>query len=88
MAALSTRHRPVHKVGAHDDLVDLMVRMTEEYPELPAGSVMRCVARAVLRARMTGTPHEHVGVEAERTARLVLAERLVAPVPVRVRRAG
>ena len=88
MAAFSTRYRPAHAVGVHDDLVELMVRMTEDYPELPAGSVMRCVARAVRRARMRGTAPEHLGVEAERTARLALAERLVVPVPVRVRRTG
>jgi hypothetical protein len=88
MAARRTQHGPSYAVGVRDDLVALMVRMTEEYPELPAGSVMRCVARAVRRARMAGFAREHVGVEAERAARLALAQRLVAPAPTRVRRAG
>lgn len=88
MAGRSTHRGPTYAVGVRDDLVALMVRMTEEYPELPAGSVMRCVARAVRRTRMSGVAREHIGVEAERAARRALAQRLVAPAPVRVRRAG
>ncbi|HET7430160.1 MAG TPA: hypothetical protein VFJ89_01530 [Nocardioides sp.] len=30
-----------------EDLVDLTVRLTTDFPEIPAGSVMRCVARVV-----------------------------------------
>jgi hypothetical protein len=88
MAARGTRPGARDAVGVRDDLVSLMVRMTDEYPELPAGSVMRCVARAVRRAWMAGVPREQVAEEAERTARIALTERLVVAGPVRVRRAG
>ncbi len=52
MAALSTRHRRAYAVDVRDDLLALMVRMTEEYPELPAGSVMRCVLAERLAPRV------------------------------------
>jgi len=41
-----------YTVEVHDELMSLTLRMVGEYPEFPAGSVMRCVARAVRHARM------------------------------------
>ena len=73
----------VGAVPVDDDLVDLTVRMTEEYPELAAGSVRRCVARAVLRARLADVPRDRLSAQAERTARTALNGR--APVASRPR---
>jgi hypothetical protein len=41
-------------IALDDDLFTLTIRLTEEYPEIPAGSVMRCVAR--VRCGMPGWP--------------------------------
>jgi hypothetical protein len=65
-----------YSVPVHDELMSVTLRLVEEYSELPAGSVMRCVARAVRRALMTSTPPEQIPTWAERTARLALADRL------------
>jgi hypothetical protein len=77
---MRTRSRPeaVYAIGIQDELMSLTMRMVGEYPELPAGSVMRCVARAVLRATMAGTPQPLVAGEAEHAARLALARRTLA----------
>jgi hypothetical protein len=77
---MRTRSRPstVYAIGIQDELMSLTLRMVEEHPELPAGSVMRCVARAARRAAMTGTPRQEVAREAERAARLALERRTVA----------
>jgi hypothetical protein len=77
-----TRHQPgptSFAVPVDDALVALTVRMTEEYPELAAGSVMRCVARAVLRARLSGVPRDHLTAAAECTARSTLDGRVAVP---------
>lgn len=58
-----------------DELMSLTLRMVDAYPEYPAGSVMRCVARAVRRAWMVGTPHEQIPARAEHAARRALARR-------------
>lgn len=63
-------------VPVDDALVTLTVRLTEEYPALAAGSVMRCVARAALRARLAGVPRDLLPAEAERTARSNLDGRV------------
>ena len=55
--------------------MSLTLRLVGEYPEYPAGSVMRCVARAVRRALTVGTPREQVPARAEHAARQALAGR-------------
>jgi hypothetical protein len=74
---MRTRARPatVYPIGMQEELMSLTVRMVGEYPELPAGSVMRCVARAARHAVIAGTPRNQIPGEAERTARLALAGR-------------
>jgi hypothetical protein len=59
----------------HDEVMSLTLRLVGENPDLPAGSVMRCVARAVRRALMAGTPREQIPALAEDTARRALAGR-------------
>jgi hypothetical protein len=77
---MSTLARPegAYVVGIQDELMSLTIRLVEEYPEMPAGSVMRCVARAVRRAVVAGTPGSHVPAEAERRARHALAGRTMS----------
>ena len=70
--ARSTGH---HILELHDELMSLTLRMVGEHPEYPPGSVMRCVARAVRRAVMVGTPREQIPSRAERAARRALAGR-------------
>ncbi len=75
----TSRHQvgaPLGAVPADVGVIDLTVRMTEEYPELATGSVMRCVARAVLRARLADVPRDLLSAEAERTARTALDGRV------------
>lgn len=72
--ALSTGSYPV---AVHDELMSLTFRLVGEYPEIPAGSVMRCLARAVRRALIEGTPAEQIPTRAEHTAHEALARRLV-----------
>jgi hypothetical protein len=66
-------------IEVHGELMSLTVRMVGEYPQFPAGSVMRCVSRAVRHAVVSGTPPDQIPGDAERAARRVLAGRLVAP---------
>jgi hypothetical protein len=62
-------------IAVDDDLFVLTIRLTEEYPEIPAGSVMRCVARVLRQARLAGVPPEMLSAETARTSRLVLTRR-------------
>ena len=73
-----SRTSTVYAIGIQDELMSLTIRLVEEYPEMPAGSVMRCVARAVRRTVVAGTPGDQVPAEAERAARLALERRTVA----------
>jgi hypothetical protein len=67
-----------HPLALHDDVRYLTKRLIDEYLEFPAGSVMRCVARAVRRALMARTPPRQLVTRAEHTAREALASRLAA----------
>jgi hypothetical protein len=89
-SCLRTRARPaaVYAFGMQDELMSLTVRMVGDHPELPAGSVMRCVARAARHAVMAGTPRNQIPGEAERTARLALAGRDPCRCSMRVRRSA
>ncbi|GAB3250976.1 hypothetical protein [Nocardioides dilutus] len=66
-------------INVHDELMSLTLRMVGEYPEFPAGSVMRCVGRAVRGALLAGTPREQIPAHVESAVRDLLAGRLVAP---------
>lgn len=59
-----------------EELVDLSVQLAEEFPEFPAGSVMRCVARVVWQQRRLGTGDELLADRSAQEARRLLAERL------------
>jgi hypothetical protein len=61
--------------SVHDDLVWLTVRLTEEFPHVPAGSVMRCASRVLWGVRLRGLPAAEVSDEVGRVARLLLARR-------------
>jgi hypothetical protein len=54
-------------------LVDAAVRLVEERPDLPAGSVLRCFSRAVLITRRTGVPADGLVLQADQLARRLLA---------------
>lgn len=57
-------------------LVDLGLRLIAEYIDVPAGSVLRCLARAVVNARSWGCPSEHLVTTAEASTRWLLARRV------------
>jgi hypothetical protein len=57
----------------HDELMSLTLRMVSEHPQLPAGSVIRCVARAVGKTIRVDTPNEQIVPQVEHTARRDLA---------------
>ena len=56
-------------------LLELTVRLAEEFPDLPAGSVMRCVARVVRSECRHGVAEDVLAARAEATARSVLRRR-------------
>jgi len=56
-------------------LLELTVRLTEEFPDLPAGSVMRCVARVVRSERRHGVPDDVLPARAEARVRGMLRRR-------------
>jgi len=58
-----------------EDLLEVGQRLTREHPDVPAGSVLRCYARAVRNARMWGCPAEHLPATAEASTRWMLAQR-------------
>jgi hypothetical protein len=67
--------RRSYSIGVHDDLMLLTLQLVREYPHIPAGSVMRCVARAVRRALLDNTPAEEIPTLTEQAARQILATR-------------
>ena len=62
-------------VSVNHQLLEVAERLTTEFDQLPAGSVMRCFARAVQVARRSGCPAGSLPQTAERMTRLALAER-------------
>lgn len=54
-------------------------RLTADYPCYPAGSVIRCFAREVARARRAGTPVSGLADVAEERTRAALVRRGAAP---------
>ena len=61
--------------SAHDALLDAALRLVEEYDDLPAGLVLRCLSRATDAARSWGCPPGDLPVAAEAGARWLLAQR-------------
>jgi len=61
--------------SVNEALLVLAEELTAEYVDIPAGSVLRCLARAVRHARLWGCPPEHLDTTAAATARWMLAER-------------
>ena len=62
-------------VDLHRRLLETAFDLTLEFDELPAGSVMRCFARAVHLARMKGVAGAQLPEEARRIARVSLRDR-------------
>jgi hypothetical protein len=61
-------------------------RLAAEFSDVPGGSVLRCLARAVHRARLDGLPDDQIPSAGERIARqlLILRHRpMVVPYPRR-----
>jgi hypothetical protein len=56
-------------------LVDAAARLVADHSDLPAGSVLRCFARAVALARRTGVPAADLPARAETLAAEMLAAR-------------
>jgi hypothetical protein len=56
-------------------LVDAALRLVAERPDLPAGSVLRCYARAVAVVRRAGVQPDAVADRAGEFARRLLAAR-------------
>lgn len=56
-------------------LLDAMERMAGDHPAYPAGSVIRCFAREVMRARRSGIPHTLLVEVAEARTRVALVRR-------------
>jgi hypothetical protein len=59
----------------NDELLDIAEQLTAEYADIPAGSVLRCLARSVRVARSWGCPAEHLTATSAATTRWVLAQR-------------
>lgn len=54
-------------------LVDAAMRLVDDYPGIPAGSVLRCYSRAVTLLRLAQTPSSQLPTRA-----VVLAARMLA----------
>lgn len=57
------------------DLLDIAWRLADEHPELPAGTVLRCFARAVRTARACGVSLGDLAAAAEAISRAHLRSR-------------
>jgi hypothetical protein len=63
------------------DISGVADRLASEYVGIPRGSILRCVSRAVRRARSEGCPLDRLAEAAEKNARAMLERRGVT-VPV------
>jgi hypothetical protein len=61
--------------GVDQDLLETAWRLAEEYGDVPTGSVLRCFARAVRRARGCGVALVDLPAAADRIARFQLDAR-------------
>jgi len=66
-----------HIVTVNHELLSVAERLTVEYDELAAGSVLRCFARAVRTTRASGRPLASLPQDAEQLTRNLLATRMV-----------
>jgi hypothetical protein len=57
------------------ELLRVADRLVEDFAEVPAGSVLRCLARAVHMVRVRGSAPEDLGTRAEELARHMLRDR-------------
>lgn len=62
-------------IGFNQELLDVAQQLVAEYDDLPAGSVLRCYARAVRRSARAGCPAHELAREAGVLARHMLANR-------------
>jgi hypothetical protein len=58
-----------------EELLELGQRLIREHDEVPAGAVLRCLARSVRVARTWACPPEHLLSTVEASTRWRLAER-------------
>jgi hypothetical protein len=63
-------------VDLHRELLDTAFDLSVQYDALPAGSVLRCFARAVHLARLKGAEGPRLPEEARRIAESSLRERV------------
>jgi hypothetical protein len=56
------------------DLLDVADRLVVDFAQVPAGTVLRCLARAVQVVRASGSTPEDLGVRAEELARDLLQD--------------
>jgi hypothetical protein len=66
-----------HIVTVNHELLSVAERLTVEYDEFAAGSVLRCFARAVRSTRVAGRPLSSLPQDAELLTRTRLATRMV-----------
>ncbi|HET6667827.1 MAG TPA: hypothetical protein VFG98_11165 [Intrasporangium sp.] len=57
------------------ELTAVGARLREEYSDMPGGSVLRCLSRAVRRLRLVGCPVDRLPEAAEELARTMLEDR-------------
>lgn len=57
------------------ELLEVADRLVAEFPEVPTGSVLRCLSRAVHLSRALGRPPSALAHEAEDLARRMLRHR-------------
>ncbi len=58
--------------GLSSELLNVADRLVQDFAEVPAGSVLRCLALAVQAARASGSSPADLGEQAERLARDML----------------
>lgn len=76
LAPAAVPNRPRIRIGhGRDDLDAVAVRLAADYPEMSAGSVLRCVLRAAHGLRMTGASRARMAAEVERISRRLLERR-------------
>jgi hypothetical protein len=61
-----------------DEMLGLAQRLIGEYDDLPAGAVLRCIARASRDVRLWGCPPEHLLTTVEAATRWRLEQRVSA----------
>jgi hypothetical protein len=75
---MAGREKPVTETDAATTqaaLVEAALRLVDNYPDVTAGSVLRCYSRAVKLMRRAGTPAAQLATRAEVLARQMLSAR-------------